>query len=148
MDTLNQEVGLLTVFVRNLERAREFYTGVLGLQLVEELTYGSIVMLRPVRGPLIALEFDVAMFTPGADPVGVEIGIAVNNLEAVWQRWQAYGTPVINAPHDFALGRAFVGKGPEGHRLRVYQLREGFSFVDPEGINRVIAHLGGLVRPS
>lgn len=139
--TMNHEVGLLTVFVRNLERARLFYTEVLGLDLVEDLTYGSIAMLRPVRGPLIALEFDVQMFTPGADPVGVEIGIAVQDLDAVWARWQDAGAKVINAPHEFALGRVFVGQGPEGHRLRVYQLNEGFSYVDPEGIERVMDHL-------
>lgn len=138
---MNNELGLLTIFVRNLDRAREFYTEVLGLSLVEDLTYGSIVMLRPVRGPLIALEFDVQMFTPGADPVGVEIGIAVTDLDAVWSRWEAAGAKVINVPHEFPLGRVFVGQGPEGHRLRVYQLQEGFSYVDPAGIERVMAHL-------
>ena len=138
---MNNEVGLLTVFVRNLERARQFYTEVLGLDLIEDLTFGSVVMLRPQRGPLIALEFDVQMFTPGADPVGVEIGIAVQDLDAVWERWQAYGTRVINVPHEFALGRVFVGQGPEGHRLRVYQLKPGYSYVDPAGIDQVVAHL-------
>jgi catechol 2,3-dioxygenase-like lactoylglutathione lyase family enzyme len=138
---MQSQIGLITIFVRNLERATHFYTEVIGLPLVEDLTVGPFAVLKPTIGPLIIMEFDPTMFTPGADPVGFELSVFVDDFDGVWARWQAYGTAVLARPHQLPLGRSFVGKGPEGHRIRINELTEGLSFAREEGYERTLADL-------
>jgi predicted enzyme related to lactoylglutathione lyase len=138
---MRREIGLMTIFVRNLDRATSFYTEVLGLPLDEELTVGPFAVLKPAVGPLLMLEFNTDMFTPGADPVGFELNVFVDDFDAVWARWQDYGTRVLVRPHTNPVGRVFVGKGPEGHRIRVSELPDDLSFARTEGYDRALAAL-------
>lgn len=138
---MQSQIGLITIFVRNLERAIHFYTEVIGLPLVEELTVGPFAVLKPAIGPLIVMEFDAMMFTPGADPIGFELSVFVDDFDGVWARWQAYGALVVARPYQLPLGRSFVGKGPEGHRIRINELTAGLSFARAEGYERTLAAL-------
>jgi len=105
---------------------------------------GDFVVLRPARGPLIMLQFDVEMFTPGRDPLGTELAVAVNDLKTLWQRWQDFGATVARPPRDIPLGRTFVGKGPEGHQLRFYEIEDGYSLSETEVLDRTMRTLRNL----
>ena len=116
-------LGIVNLFVRDLERARAFYTETLGLPVIAELSGPAFVALRPAHRSPIALQ-DTATVPPelvGA-PGGVEIGLEVEDVDAVWRDWAGKGVTIVEGPRDYPYGRAFLAHDPEGHRLNVYRL--------------------------
>ena len=58
---------------------------------------------------------------------GSELGFAVPNAEAVratHSAWAARGLPIAQAPTELDFGHTFVALDPDGHRLRVYALKQ------------------------
>jgi catechol 2,3-dioxygenase-like lactoylglutathione lyase family enzyme len=91
-------VGVITVFVENVERARKFYTEVVGLEAVEEVSTPGEVVLRSFRGPLIILQFDAEVSRRPVQPFGTELGLVVPDLEVAWARWQNADATVLTEP--------------------------------------------------
>jgi predicted enzyme related to lactoylglutathione lyase len=56
-------------------------------------------------------------------PVGIELSLEVEDVDATWRAWQAKGVQTLSAPQDFPFGRAFDAQDPEGHLLNIYKLR-------------------------
>ena len=116
-------LGIVNLFVRDLERAKIFYTETLGLPVIAELSGPAFVALRPAHGSPITLQ-DAATVPPelAGTPGGVEIGLEVEDVDAVWRDWSAKGVRVLEEPHDQPFGRAFRATDPEGFLLNVYRL--------------------------
>ena len=112
----------------------QFYTETLGLSVVEEQTAetfvtlaagGTWIALADVAGPWVARKLNLlpAHGETTLVPVGIELSLEVDDVDAAWREWQAKGIPTLTAPQDFPFGRAFDAQDPEGHLLNIYKLR-------------------------
>ena len=110
--------------VRDLEKAKQFYCGVLGMKLGNE---------DPERGLFLRFNdyhHDIAIFKtgPDADPpkknqVGlVHVALLVENLEVVkawYERCKALGVPIVGTT-DHAITNSVYIEDPEGNVLEIY----------------------------
>lgn len=116
-------IGLVTLYVHDLQKSKDFYVNTLGLTIDESQTGPVFVMLRSTNGWAIALE-DVKILPPGqAKPAGsLEIGFEVADVDALYKQWEAQGIEMVSEPIDKPFCRSFLAKDPEGHYLTMYRL--------------------------
>jgi len=110
--------------VRDLEQAKRFYCGVLGMTIGNE---------DPERGLFLRFNdyhHDIAIFKvgPDADPpkknqVGlVHVALLVDSLETVkawYERCKALGVPIVGTT-DHAITNSVYIEDPEGNVLEIY----------------------------
>jgi len=120
---MTYKLGIVSLFVRDMQKARAFYTGLLGLQEVPEFSSATFAFLRLAGGTPIVL-WDVATLPAGlaGSPGGVELGLEVEDVDAVWNEWKTKGVEVLTDVADMGAGRSFRAKDPEGHPLSVSQM--------------------------
>ncbi len=132
---MNYRVGIVTLFVRDLAAAREFYVAKLGFQVVEQASTDNFITLATADRCLIGLQQQAApnRSSPGrlpdslsedelvGTPGSVELGPEVEDVDAVWRAWQASGVNLTSQPADLSFGRGFDARDPEGHRLSVFK---------------------------
>ena len=110
--------------VRDLEKAKQFYCGVLGMKIGNE---------DPERGLFLRFNdyhHDIALFKTGPDAelpkenrVGlVHVALLVDSLETVrawYDRCKALGVPIVGTT-DHAITNSLYIKDPEGNVLEIY----------------------------
>lgn len=110
--------------VRDLEKAKQFYCGVLGMKIGKE---------DPERGMFLRFNdyhHDIAIFRTGPDadlPKENQVGLAhvallVDSLETVkawYDRCKALGVPIVGTT-DHAITNSMYIKDPEGNVLEIY----------------------------
>jgi predicted enzyme related to lactoylglutathione lyase len=122
-DGMQYGLGIVILFAHDIDRSKAFYTETVGLPVIVEISGPGFVALQPAQGSTLALQ-DAAtapaelVGTPG----GVEIGLEVQDVDAVWRDWSAKGVQIVEEPHDQPFGRTFRARDPEGHLLNVYRL--------------------------
>jgi predicted enzyme related to lactoylglutathione lyase len=117
-------LGFVVLYVRDLEKAKAFYTDTLGLSVVEAVSGPSFVALRGSGGSFIALQDKAAaQFPPRAEeqPGSVELSFEVDDVDGTWARWKEQGVAMLTEPVDLPFGRYFMAQDPEGHYLSVYR---------------------------
>jgi catechol 2,3-dioxygenase len=119
-----KKVGHVVLKCRDLEKARQFYCDVLGMQLAK---------FDPNRGMFLRFDdyhHDIAIFKtgPDADPpkdnqVGlVHVALVVDSLDTVkawYARLKALGVPIVGTA-DHAVSNSMYFKDPEGNTLEIY----------------------------
>jgi catechol 2,3-dioxygenase len=119
-----QKVGHVVLKVRDLEKARQFYVGVLGM---------TCAKFDPDRGMFLRFNdyhHDIAIFKtspdadlPKKDQVGlVHVALVVDSLDTVkawYQRCKAHGVPIVTTT-DHAVSNSMYFKDPEGNVLEIY----------------------------
>lgn len=115
--------GMLTLYVRDVEKAKAFYTDFIGMKFVPEFSNATFAFLQPAQGTSIALQ-DVAGLPSGvpAQPGGFEVNLEVDDVKAAYQEWKAKGIELVSEVTDMGAGLWFRAKDTEGHVLAVYQL--------------------------
>ncbi len=58
------------------------------------------------------------------EPASSEICFKEDNIDDVYKMWLKMGISMAQSPTDMDFGRTFVALDPDGHRIRVYKLRE------------------------
>src|SRR5437879_6514073 len=108
-------IGVVILYVRDLDRAKKFYTEVVGLPVDEQQSGPQFTMLVP-EGSRLALQ-DIASLPAGQakEPGGVEIGLNLDHVDAVWQRWKKAGVKMVTEPETRPFGRYFLAKDPDNH---------------------------------
>jgi predicted enzyme related to lactoylglutathione lyase len=120
-------LGFVILYVRDMDKAKEFYTQTLGLPVVEEISGPNFVTVRPTGGSLLALQDKAAsVLPPGKEtqPGSVELSFAVDNVDDTWQHWKEKGVEIVTDPTDMPFGRYFMAKDPEGHYLSAYRFAQ------------------------
>jgi predicted enzyme related to lactoylglutathione lyase len=115
----------LQVWAADLAAAARFYGQFIGLALDDEphqhdgndavhydlawgdFTSGDYVMLH------------LAQAKPGQHTTGAEIGITVEDVDAVHQKASGFGVTVLEPPHDGPWGRNSVYEDPDGNIVSV-----------------------------
>ena len=117
-------LGFVVLYVRDMEGAKAFYTDVLGLTVLEEISSPTFVTLRPTSGSMVALQDKTAALLPPRhekEPGSIELSFEADDVDGTWQRWKEKGVELVTEPMDLSFGRYFMAKDPEGHYLSVYR---------------------------
>jgi predicted enzyme related to lactoylglutathione lyase len=117
-------LGLLMLLVKDVPRAKAFYTEFLGLEVVSQFSSDEFVMLRSrTGGTSIALQ-DATKETYGVPLAhgGIIPGFEVEDADATYQQWKAKSIELVGEIIDIGAGHAFTAKDPEGHYIQVYHL--------------------------
>jgi catechol 2,3-dioxygenase-like lactoylglutathione lyase family enzyme len=117
----------VVLIVENLERALDFYTGVLGLRLghrsgdYAQLDTGATRLSLYTRKAM-AQTLGVPLEAPAAHAPGFEIGFKVADVDAVYHELVARGALAVVPPTDRFWGQrtAYV-RDPDGHLLELAQ---------------------------
>lgn len=116
-------LGFVLLFVKNPLESGKFYSRILNLKPVEEAP--TFVMFALVNGVMLGLWSRVtaepAVMAGGG---GSEIAFSEENLDELYENWRKSGIPMAQGPTEMDFGRTFVALDPDGHRIRVYRLRE------------------------
>jgi catechol 2,3-dioxygenase len=127
-----RRVGHVVLKMRDMEKARAFYCGVLGMKLAN---------YDPDRGMFLRFDdyhHDIAVFKtgPDADPpkknqVGlVHVALVVDSLDTVkawYQRLKAHGVPIVGTA-DHAVTNSMYFEDPEGNVLEIYCERTDYDW--------------------
>jgi predicted enzyme related to lactoylglutathione lyase len=114
-------LGIVILYVHDLQKAKAFYSDVIGLPVDVQQTDAQFVMLRPTEGSLLALEdISISQANPQTHAGCCEIGFHMHDVDAIWSRWKAKGVEMVTEVEDKPFGRTFTAKDPEGHFLTVY----------------------------
>ena len=121
---MSSQLGLLMLLVKDIARAKAFYTEYLGLEVVQEFSGDDFVLLRSRSGGTnIALQ-DATKETYGVPLAhgGIIPGFAVEDADAVYQQWKAKSVELVSEVFDMGAGRSFTARDPEGHYIQVFHL--------------------------
>ncbi len=112
------------LFVRDIAVSRRFYVEVIGLTEDERMSAPpSFVGLLAGDNVTISLQDASA---PGFAPSSggsesVEIGFAVDDVEAVRARLVAWGAGDVSAVQQMGWGEAVDARDPDNHRLTIFR---------------------------
>lgn len=135
---MNYRLAIVTLFVRDIATARDFYVDKLGFEVVENASSDDFITLSTAGPGLIGLQAisggnqreskdlpdtTAELGVTGA-PGSVEVGFEVDDVDAVYRDWQAKGVNLTSEPSDLSFGRGFDARDPEGHRLSVFKFAE------------------------
>src|SRR5262245_41743963 len=99
------KMGIVILQVRDIAKAKKFYTEIVGLPVDEKQSGPKFVTLTP-EGSLLALQ-DISEEPAGAakEPGSVEIGFNFDGVDAVWKRWKAAGVEIVLDPETRSFCR-------------------------------------------
>jgi len=114
-------LGITILYVRDVEKAKAFYTDYVGLPVDVEQSGPQFVMFRTDNGSLLALE-DIAISEAdkSSKAGSAEIGFRMGGVDDIWKRWKAKGVQMVTEPETKPFGRTFTAKDPEGHFVTMY----------------------------
>ena len=137
-----QRVGHVVLKMRDLEKAKQFYQGVLGMQIGAESERGIFFRFGDYH-------HDIAVFKTGddADPpksnqVGlVHVALVTDGVESVrrmYDRCKEMGVEIVGASNHAVTNSLYV-KDPEGNTIEIYAEVPEYNWRE-EG-------MGFIVRP-
>jgi predicted enzyme related to lactoylglutathione lyase len=107
--------------VRDVEAAAAFYETHLGLRRAPASPPGAVVFTTEpipfaVREPLPGVDLD-SIQRPG---LGVALWFRTSDAQALHDRLQAVGAPIVKSPEDGPFGRMFTFLDPEGYAITAH----------------------------
>jgi predicted enzyme related to lactoylglutathione lyase len=120
---VNPTLGFVLLFVKNPLESAHFYSKLFNLKPIEQSpTFALFALKNQTLLGLWSRYTAEPMVT--AEPGASEICFAVENVDDVYTNWGAQGVTIIQKPTDMDFGRTLVALDPDGHRIRVYKLKE------------------------
>ena len=116
----------IILIVEDLERALQFYTGVLGLRLghrsgdYAQLDTGATRLALYTRNAM-ARTLSMSLNAPAADAPGFEIGFKVADVNAAFSELVAHGAAVVPPTDRFWGQRTAYVRDPDGHLIELAQ---------------------------
>lgn len=144
-------LAFVKIFVADLERAAEFYGGVLGLSPGGRMRTAQFdeVVLRPTAGQggalVICRRHDGAPVSHGSS--NGPLGFLVEDVDEAFARLIAVGASAEMPPRDFGPARLALLRDPDGHPLELLA-PEGARETDNRTIKRVEDSATSAQSPS
>lgn len=116
-------LGFVLLFVTNPQKSGLFYQELLDMKPIEESP--TFVMFALKNGVMLGL-WSKYTAEPRVDvPAGaLEICFPTDNVDELYEDWGSKHVTIAQKPTDMDFGRTFVALDPDGHRIRVYRLKE------------------------
>jgi predicted enzyme related to lactoylglutathione lyase len=116
-------LGFVLLFVENPLQSSSFYRQILSQKPLQESP--TFVLFALPNGVMLGLWSRKTAEPPVlATGGGSEIAFGDGNVDQVYRKWTDLGIPMAQAPTDMDFGRTFVALDPDGHRIRIYRLKE------------------------
>jgi predicted enzyme related to lactoylglutathione lyase len=114
-------VNFVLLYVENVARSADFYSRLLDKPVPESAPGFAMLPVAPdlMLGLWRRNEVDPKAGAPG----GGEIAIALPDdaaVDAEHARWVAFGVDIAQKPTRMDFGYTFVGRDPDGHRIRAF----------------------------
>lgn len=121
---MSKSLGLVTLYCQDLESARAFYTGKLGLSIAPEFTGPEFIFLNAGSVGIALRPLSAA--PEGAQPGAgsIELTFLVSDVDATYADLKAKGIDIRSEIGDAGAGRAFLARYSEGHMIAFAQLYE------------------------
>ena len=114
-------LGITILYVRDVEKAKAFYTDYVGLPVDAQQSDSNFVMFRTDNGSLFALEnLAISEADKSSKAGSTEVGFRMAGVDDIWKRLKAKGIQMVTEPETKPFGRTFTAKDPEGHFVTVY----------------------------
>ena len=120
----NLKLDLIIHFVANPLESAHFYKQLFSQEPIEQSPTFALFEL-PSGIQLGLWSNKTAEPTVINKPGGSEICFKEENVDAVYEEWLKLDVSIAQPPTDMDFGRTFVALDPDGHRIRVYKLKEG-----------------------
>jgi catechol 2,3-dioxygenase-like lactoylglutathione lyase family enzyme len=116
-------LGYVLLFVSNPQKSGEFYQDLFGIKPIQD--FPTFVMFALENGVKLGLWSKYTAQPRVESPAGaLEICFAAQDVDAVYQLWDGKQVTMAQEPTDMDFGRTFVALDPDGHRIRIFKLRE------------------------
>jgi catechol 2,3-dioxygenase-like lactoylglutathione lyase family enzyme len=116
-------LGNISLYVQDVERARQFYTDILGLVENRQRSFPPTFIMLDAGGCTLTLEDALALGGVLGRADSVELGFAVKDVEAIRERLKEQGINVSDF-RRMAWGISFDAVDPDGHRLTFYRMQD------------------------
>jgi catechol 2,3-dioxygenase-like lactoylglutathione lyase family enzyme len=112
------KVQLFSIPVTDQDRARDFYVGVLGMELVREMPMGPAMRWVQVRPVGAETSITLVTWFPSM-PAGSLTGLVleVDDLDAEVERLRGLGVAIDEPVRQAAWGRSVTIRDPDGNGL-------------------------------
>ena len=133
-------INMSSIFVLDQDKAIDFYVGVLGMELTNNMDLGFMrwvtvgVPGQPARDVLLELPGPPAMDEKTAAQVrelvtkgatGFTLGLTTDNCRKTYETLKARGVEFTSEPEEHFYGTDFGLRDPFGNNLRIVQLAVG-----------------------
>lgn len=124
-------IGLITIFARDVERTKTFYTELLGFEVIPMFSEpsGNFVFLHSKNGNTSIAIQNIATRTgkPTQEGIpeesgGMMLGFAVENAGAVYQDWLAKDIELRTELVNMGFGYGFGVTDPSGTYIQIYDV--------------------------
>ena len=137
-----KRVGHVVIRMRDMEKAKAFYQGVLGMEIGNEVPFGIFFRFKDYHHDIAVFKAPADAEAPNDSQVGlVHVALVCDNLADVkemYDRCKAMGV-AIESQTDHAITKSFYVKDPEGNRIEIYCDSPEYNWRE-EG-------MGGIARP-
>ncbi|MBB5852189.1 putative enzyme related to lactoylglutathione lyase [Amycolatopsis umgeniensis] len=115
-------LDFLSLQVRDLDRAAEFYETQLGLSRLpvappHAVVFGTETIPFAVREPVPGMDLDAVSPGPGS---GVALWLHADDAQLLHDRLAEAGTPIVTEPFDGPFGRTFAFSDPDGYVITIH----------------------------
>ena len=101
----------------DLDAARKFYHGVLGLPLMDGPPDAVVFDSKPIP---FAVRVPLADLPEGELGAGIALWFACDDADALHGELEAEGIPILYPPKDGAFGRYFAFRDPFGYAITAH----------------------------
>jgi predicted enzyme related to lactoylglutathione lyase len=116
-------LGFVLLFVANPQKSGLFYQELFEIKPIEESP--TFVMFALKNGVMLGLWSKyTAEPRVEASAGALEICFPVDNVDALYEDWGKKHVTITQKPTDMDFGRTFVALDLDGHRIRIYRLKE------------------------
>ena len=117
--------NFMILYVDSPAASAVFYRNLFDLEPVE--SSATFVLFALERGLMIGLWSRHTVEPAATAAGGAELAFSVDGdeyIDSIYREWQERGVGILLPPTDMDFGRSFVALDPDGHRLRVFALKE------------------------
>jgi len=128
-----QRVGHVVIKMRDLEKAKQFYQGVLGMKIAEEAPFGVFFRFNDYHHDIAVFKTSEDADLPKKDQVGlVHIALVADSVETVkeyYDRAKAAGVEIVGSS-DHGMTKSLYIKDPEGNEIEIYAEVPEFNYFE------------------
>ncbi len=147
-----KRVGHVVIKMRDLEKAKQFYQGVLGMKIGNERPYGIFFRFGDYHHDIAVFKTSPDADPPKEDQVGlVHVALVAEDVHAVrriYERCKEMGVEIVGT-NDHAITKSLYIRDPEGNNIEIYAevpeynwREEGMGFISrPFDIDQVPAEV-------